>query len=131
MDRGLATTSTLLSYPEATEETPYTDRLDPLFFSSIQPRLLVRASASSLSPSCSNQAASSDPARSIREPHSSGHSDWLCDSHMIQAKPMEMSCATLVLTMGKWAVSGERQAGRTDVEAVDRHPGHLPRGEPA
>ena len=58
---GLATTSTLLSYPEATEETPHTDRQDPFIFSSIQPLLLLRASASSLSTSCSNQTASSDP----------------------------------------------------------------------
>ena len=34
MDKGLATTSTLLSYPDAIEEAPYTDRPDPLFFSS-------------------------------------------------------------------------------------------------
>ena len=61
MEGGLVTTSSLLSYPEATEETPHTDRQDPFIFSSIQPFLLVRASAFSLSTSCSNQAASSDP----------------------------------------------------------------------
>ena len=51
------------------------------------------------------------PARSTRAPHSSGHSDWLCDSHVIQAKPMGMSCGTPVLTMGKGAVSGSAELG--------------------
>lgn len=40
---------------------PHTDRQDPFIFSNIQPLLLVRASASSLSTSCPNQTASSDP----------------------------------------------------------------------
>lgn len=47
-------------------------------------------------------------ARPIRASHSSGHSDWLCDCHVTQARPMVMSRGTLVLTMGKGAVSRER-----------------------
>lgn len=89
-----------LSTLRATEGN-FTDRQDPFIFSSIQPFLLVEPLLLLLAPAAPIRLPPRTlaPVRPIV--NSSGHSDWLCDGHVAQARPMGM-------TRGTWVLTGER-----------------------